>query len=105
MAATGTYEENLVAAKRHLARFAEAPTLHLVAGESVAGVSGDAFANVSPIDGTQLGDVASGDEVDLGAAASAAAEAFTEWGATPGAERRRILHRVADGIDGVLFEL
>ena len=33
---------------------------------------------------------------DIDAAARAAADAFEEWSRTPGKERKRILHRVAD---------
>ena len=105
MAAFGTLGENLAAAERHLARFAASPIGHLVGGEAVPSISGETFANASPIDGGHLGDVASGDAADVDRAAGAAAEAFTEWGATPGTERRRILHRVADGIEARAHEL
>ncbi len=105
MAAAGTLEENLAAAERHLTRFAESPIRHLVAGEAVPSTSGATFANASPIDGAHLGDVAAGDAADVGAAATAAAEAFAEWGATPGTERRRILRRVADGIEARAHEI
>jgi len=96
---THTFEENQAAATDHLRRFAEQPLLHLIAGDHVASVSGETFANQSPIDGLHLGDVASGDAADIDAAAKAATEAFAEWGSTPGAERKRILHRVADLIE------
>ncbi len=97
MSASGpTFEENLAAARRHLARFAEGPTLHLIAGEPTPSVSGETFTNTSPIDGAELGRVAAGDGADIAAAAAAAADAFEGWRATPGAERKRILHAVAD---------
>jgi len=105
MAAAGNLVDNLAAAERHLARFAESPILHLVAGEAVPSASGATFANPSPIDGAHLGVVASGDAADVDAAATAAAEAFAEWGATPGTERRRILHQVADGIEARVHEI
>ncbi|MBJ29872.1 MAG: 5-carboxymethyl-2-hydroxymuconate semialdehyde dehydrogenase [Acidimicrobiaceae bacterium] len=105
MAASGNLVDNLAAAERHLTRFAESPILHLVAGEAVPSVSGATFANPSPIDGAHLGDVASGDAADVDAAAPAAAEAFDEWGATPATERRRILHRVAAGIEDRAHEI
>jgi len=94
-----TYEENVAAAGTHLARFAEAPLHHLIAGELVPSASGETFTNHSPIDGAHLGDVAAGDAADIDAAAHAASEAFGVWGSTPGAERKRILHRVADLIE------
>jgi len=93
---THTFEENQAAATDHLRRFAEQPLLHLIAGHHVASASGETFANQSPIDGMHLGEVASGDAADIDAAAEAATAAFAEWGNTPGAERKRILHKVAD---------
>ena len=97
--ATHTYEENLAAAEQHLARFAAEPLPHLIAGEAVPSRAGATFENTSPIDGSRLGDVASGDAADIDAAATAAAEAFGSWSAMPGTERKRILHRVADLIE------
>ncbi len=105
MAATGTFDENREAAERHLARFADRPILHLVGGEAQPSASGATFANVSPIDGAHLGDVASGDAADVDRAARVAADAFVEWGATPGTERRRVLHRVADLIEARAHEI
>ena len=99
MATTHTFEENSAAATEHLQRFADAPLPHLIAGEATPSVSGSTFANASPIDGTPLGQVAAGDAADIDAAAAAAADAFTEWSETPGVERKRILHAVADVIE------
>ena len=96
MTATASFAENLAAAGAHLARFAAQPTPHLIAGEAVAGTSDATFTNHSPIDGAALGEVAAGDAADVDAAAQAAARAFDSWRATPGDERREILHRVAD---------
>lgn len=94
-----TYEHNAAAAKSFLSRFAERPLDHLIAGQSVPGASGETFTNHSPIDGAVLGEVASGGAPDIDAAAHAAKEAFGMWSATPGVERKRILHRVADLIE------
>ena len=99
MADATTYEENLAAADEHLARFADAPVPHTIAGAQVPGSSGETFADVSPIDGAHLADVAVGAAADIDAAATAAAEAFGAWSALPGTERRAILHRVADLIE------
>ena len=105
MASTHTYDENVAAAQASLQRFADAPLLHLINGEHVASASGETFANQSPIDGMHLGEVASGDAADIDAAAKAAAAAFVEWGQTPGAERKRVLHRVADLIEEHAHEI
>ena len=94
-----TFEENLETAHRHLARFADAPLNHMIGAGAPPSTTGRTFANTSPIDGRHLGDVAAGDATDVADAADAATEAFGVWSATPGAERRRILHRIADLIE------
>ena len=99
MATPGTYEENRIAAEKYLTRFAANATSHLINGAPVASVSGETFANPSPIDGAHLGDVSAGGEADIDAAATAAADAFREWSATPGPQRKRVLHDVADLIE------
>ena len=98
MATAASFKQNLAAAGRHLARFASEPTLHLIDGVPVPSVSGETFANASPIDGMHLTDVASGDSADVAAAAEAASASFQEWSATGGEQRKRILHAVADAI-------
>lgn len=93
-----TFEENAATAERALSHFAEAPLGHLIAGRAVPSASGETFENHSPIDGGRLGEVAAGDAADIDAATTAATAAFAEWSAVPGAERRRLLHAVADVI-------
>ncbi len=99
MADPTTFEQNLAAADKYLARFAALPLPHFINGEPHGGSANATFANQSPIDGRHLGDVTSGTSTDIDAAARAAASAFEEWSNTPGAERKRILHRVADLIE------
>ncbi len=105
MAAVASFEENLAAAGRHLARFAAEPTLHLIGGEAAASTSGETFANASPIDGMHLGDVAAGDSTDVAAAAEAARASFSGWSGTSGEQRKRILHAVADAIEARAGEI
>ena len=93
-----SFEDNLASAGRHLARFAAGPTLHLIDGEPTPSRSGETFANTSPIDGMHLGGVASGDAADVAVAAEAARESFAAWSGTPGEQRKRTLHAVADAI-------
>ena len=100
MASSGqTLEENIEAAHRHLARFAAAPLPHMIGADTPLSSTGTTFANTSPIDGRNLGEVAAGAAADIAAAAEAAAEAFAVWSATPGAERKQILHRMAGLIE------
>jgi 5-carboxymethyl-2-hydroxymuconic-semialdehyde dehydrogenase len=99
MTGSTTFESNLADAQAPLARMTSAPVRHLIGGHRVDSVGGEQFANTSPIDGAALGMVASGQTADIDRAALAAAEAFGAWSNTPGEERRRILHRVADAIE------
>ena len=88
-----------------MARFADSPLPHLIGGDAVLAKSGGTFTNTSPIDGSVLGEVASGDAGDIDGAAKAAAEAFGVWESTSGVERKRILHRVADLIEERAYEI
>ena len=105
MASATTYEENTTAQVQHLARFAASPTNHFIGGMARPSVSGETFANHSPIDGGHIGDIASGDAADIDLAAAAATEAFNLWGSMPGTERKRILHRVADLVEERAHEI
>lgn len=95
-ASSTTFADNTAAASTHLARFAQSPLRHLIAGEAVDSNSGQTFENTSPIDGARLGDVAAGDAADIDRAARAAAAIANQWANTPGKQRQRILHDVAD---------
>ena len=66
-----TLADNLARAERALGRFRSSPVPHPIAGVPVAG-SGETFANVSPVDGSALGQIAAGGvaEVDLAACAA-----------------------------------
>lgn len=99
MSSSKTFEQNLTTVSVYLERFVSEPTVHLIDGELAASVSGETFANTSPIDGAHLGDVASGDAADIAKAAEAAERAAVEWSALPGEQRRRVLHDVADLIE------
>jgi 5-carboxymethyl-2-hydroxymuconic-semialdehyde dehydrogenase len=79
-----------------LRRFRDAPLAHFVAGKAERGSSRDLFDNLSPVDGSVLGQVVAGNEQDVNAAATAAKAAFPAWRGKTGEERRAILHKVAD---------
>ncbi|WTW98580.1 aldehyde dehydrogenase [Streptomycetaceae bacterium NBC_01309] len=78
-------------------------TRHWIGGERVG--SAETFADISPIDGTVIARVARGTAADARAAVAAARAAFPGWAATPPAERARILHAVADGVEKRLADL
>ncbi|MFN3260583.1 MAG: 5-carboxymethyl-2-hydroxymuconate semialdehyde dehydrogenase [Pikeienuella sp.] len=89
-------EVNLAKAETHLARFRESGVRHRIGGADVAGA--DWFDTTSPHDGSLLVRVARGGAAEIDAAARAAKAAFPAWRDMAGAERKRILHRIADGI-------
>lgn len=96
MRAGGSFELNQRDAAPLVQRARDAVTTHLIGGRNTPSTSGKTFENHSPIDNASLGHVSAGDAADVDAAAQAAAAAFPAWSNTPGEERCRILHRVAD---------
>ncbi|MFJ9738576.1 aldehyde dehydrogenase [Streptomyces sp. NPDC101166] len=78
-------------------------TRHWIGGERVA--SAETFADISPIDGSVLGEIARGTARETAAAVAAAKAAFPGWAATSRAERARILHAIADGVEKRLEDL
>ncbi|MFF0226240.1 aldehyde dehydrogenase [Streptomyces sp. NPDC004629] len=78
-------------------------TRHWIGGERVA--SAETFTDVSPIDGSTLGEIARGTATEAAAAVAAAKAAFPGWASTPRTERARLLHAVADGVEKRLEEL
>src|SRR5690606_32043459 len=97
--------ENLQKARTHLARFERKPLEHFIDGEPRPAESGETFEVFSPTDGTVLCRAASGSARDVDAAAAAASRAFPAWREVAGAERRRLLHRIADGIEARAEEI
>jgi aminomuconate-semialdehyde/2-hydroxymuconate-6-semialdehyde dehydrogenase len=76
---------------------------HWIGGERVA--SGSTFADVSPIDETEIAHVAAGTAGEVDAAVSAARAAFPAWAALPVSERAAVLRRVADGVEARVEDL
>ncbi len=75
---------------------------HWIGGERVA--SADTFDDLSPIDGSLLGQVARGQQAEVDAAVAAARAAFPGWAALGPEGRGEILHRVADLVEERLEE-
>ena len=99
MANVGTFEQNRKTTTREMERFARTPLLHMIGGREAASIDGATLENRSPVDGVVLGEVAAGGADDIDAAATVAEEAFDDWGGRTGAERKKILNRVADAIE------
>ncbi|HZF29573.1 MAG TPA: 5-carboxymethyl-2-hydroxymuconate semialdehyde dehydrogenase [Gammaproteobacteria bacterium] len=97
--------ENLANGERYLERFARDGVRHFIDGAAVAARSGRTFETRTPIDDRVLARVAQGDAADVGAAASAAERAFPRWRDVPGAERRDLLHAIADAIEARADEI
>ncbi|MEC7140169.1 MAG: aldehyde dehydrogenase family protein, partial [Pseudomonadota bacterium] len=93
-----TLEDNLARAEGYLQQFKAQPILHRIGGKDVAASDGQTFDSLSPVDLSLLASVAQGTAADIDAACLAAKGAFADWAAMPGAERRAILHAIADGI-------
>ena len=94
-----TFESNQKDAAQLLQRFAAETLPHFINGEHDAGRSGESFESLSPMDNAVIGQVAAGNSADVDAACAAAADAFDAWADIPGKERKRLLHKVADGIE------
>ena len=89
-------QQNLQQANTYLQRFKDNTTGHYINGEWTLGTSGKTFTNISPADQQPLGEIAEGGEVEVNRACEAAQDAFAEWRDITGAERKKILNRLAD---------
>lgn len=78
-------------------------TRHFIGGERLG--SDETFRNISPIDGSFLGDIARGGQNEVDLAVTAARSAFPVWGTMPPPERAAILNRIADLVEERLHEL
>ncbi len=97
-------EQNIEKLQGYLARFKETGIRNRVAGQDRGG-NGGVFQTISPVDKSVICDVARGDASDVDAAAMAAAEAFPAWRDMPALKRKKILLRVADGIEARAEEI
>lgn len=100
-----TFDENKTKAEGFLARFAKDGVMNHIAGETVAALSGETLDTISPVDGSVLGQVASSGAQDIDRAVAAAKEVFANWSKTPGAERKKILIKVAEAIEARAEEI
>lgn len=93
------YTDNQTRADAFLARFKAATTGHLINGKVCVPPENETYTNVTPVDNSSLGEVASGTATDIDSACEAAEAAFPAWRDMPGAERKRLLHHFADMIE------
>ncbi|MFT4960262.1 MAG: 5-carboxymethyl-2-hydroxymuconic-semialdehyde dehydrogenase [Paracoccaceae bacterium] len=82
----------------YLAGFAQNGVMNHIGGVTCPAISGATFDNASPVDESHICTVARSDSADIDAAAHAAKAAFPAWRDMDAVERKKILHRIADGI-------
>jgi 5-carboxymethyl-2-hydroxymuconic-semialdehyde dehydrogenase len=92
------FDANLNRATAYLKRFLDGGVLNHINGEAVPAADGSTFEIISPIDLKPMAQVARGKAVDVDCAAKAAKSAFRDWAAMPGTARKKLLHKIADGI-------
>jgi aminomuconate-semialdehyde/2-hydroxymuconate-6-semialdehyde dehydrogenase len=78
-------------------------TRHWIGGSRLASAS--TFADISPIDGSPLGNIARGGKAEVDAAVAAARAAFPSWAALSPRERGVIIHRIADLVEANIERL
>ena len=91
-------KDNLSKLDALLERFRKDGIKHRIASGDVAGEMG-VFTSISPVDESTICNVARGGANDIDLAAKAAHAAFADWRDLPATERRRILNRIAQGIE------
>ncbi len=101
----GSLETNLRNAEQHVAHFRSGGVQHFIDGKPRPAASGKTFETRTPIDDTVLAQVAAGDAADVDAAARAAERAFPAWRDLSGADRRNLLHGIADAIEARADEI
>ncbi|WP_322866419.1 5-carboxymethyl-2-hydroxymuconate semialdehyde dehydrogenase [Aquicoccus sp. G2-2] len=98
-------KSNIAKAEAYIARFNKNGVMNRIGGKDCPAASGATFDNHSPVDEAFLCKVAKSGADDIDAAAKAAQAAFPAWRDLPAAERKKILHKIADGIEARAEEI
>ena len=98
MSDTTALDANMDKLRPILERMAATGVMNRIGGVDCPASDGRSFANHSPVDDSLICQVARGTAADIDAAARAAKAAFPAWRDMDGAARKKILHRIADGI-------
>lgn len=96
---SATFEDNLRDCEEQLKRFRDSTLPHFIDGKTTPGVSGFVFENQTPVDNSVIGEISGGNADDIDIACQSSAAAFDDWKNVSGKERKKILHKVADGIE------
>ncbi len=97
-------EDNISKLTGYLERFRASGIMNRIGGGDAPGTEGT-FQSISPVDERVICDVAQGSAADINSAASAAHDAFAGWRDLAATERRKILIRVAEGIEARAEEI
>jgi len=98
------FENNITKLNGYLERFRDTGIRNRIAGKDVDGSEG-VFQTTSPVDKSLICNVAHGAAADIDAAANAASDAFAMWRDMPALERKKILIRIAEGIEARAEEI
>lgn len=98
MSETSALDANMAKLRPILARIAATGVMNRIGGVDCPASDGATFANHSPVDESLICQVARGTVADIDAAAAAAKAAFPAWRDMEAAARKKILHKIADGI-------
>ncbi len=93
-----TLESNLKKLNKFLERFKTNGVLNNINGKFQNALSGKTLENISPVDEKFICSVPQSNYEDIDLAAVSAKKAFVEWREITAKERKKILHRIADGI-------
>jgi len=96
-------EGNIAKAEGYLKRFRDGGVQNLINGKSESAAM--TFETISPVDLKPLANVALGTAADIDAAAKAAKAAFPAWAAMDGDKHKKLLHKIADGIEARAEEI
>ena len=99
-----TLNEHITKLDGFLERFRDGGILNRIAGQDVVGADG-VFQNTSPVDKSYICDVAHGTAADIDVAANAASDTFAEWRDMPALQRKKILIKIAEGIEARAEEI
>lgn len=97
-------DQNIEKLNGFLARFKASGILNRIDGKDVPGTGG-VFESTSPVDNSIICNVAHGTASDIDAAAQSAAKHFADWRDMPATQRRKILIKVAEGIEARAEEI
>ncbi len=100
-----TLNTNIDRLNGYLARFQDTGIQNLINGQTVPAASGVTFDTTSPVDESVICSVARSSAADVDAAAEAAKAAFPAWRDMPALERKKILIKIAEGIEARAEEI